>query len=669
MASSIFKYTLIFVVLSCLLWKSFGNLPGIEFSREYQVGELLEVKTRKLYSKQNLPFDFYYLMFCRPNPRRAAAENLGEVIFGDRIENSLYTFKVLKPITCRKLVDYVDPTCTNDNQEGCVKAECPKLSKTDVEAFIEKIDENYEAQMIIDNLPVANIQQQSTGFEKKGPDPKLKIDSKAYSKPDGFPIGCQSDDGKMHFINNHLSFHIKYNTIDDNSKFSIVGAAVVPSSIKHDEGSCIDGKPIPHHLDKVELSPTNNSNNQIVWTYSVEWEESNVPWASRWDAYLSLDSSNSSESHRLLSIINSLVIVLFLSGIVAMIMMRTLMADISKYNDDADIVLESGGIEDNNVGWKILNGDVFRPPRFYALLSITVGSGVQLAIMAFIVIVFTAIGFMSPTNRVGIARLILVMYGSLGGIAGFVSIYLYKIFGGTRWKTVCILTAIYFPGITSVLFLGINLLIWIGTKSSLAVPFLSIVWIGLVWMCLSLPTTFLGGYVANHMEFPTKRFNIIQRPLPTALPWYLNNYLLPFLTGILPFASVFIELYFILSSIWLHRFYYFFGFLLLVVMILIITCSEMTIVIAYFQLSNQNWNWWWSAYNNAGGSAIYILLYSIFYYVTKLNNAASNIGMAVAYFGYMFIISFTFFVITGSIGFISCYWFIHKIYSSINKFD
>ena len=34
--------------------------------------------------------------------------------------------------------------------------------------------------------------------------------------------------------------------------------------------------------------------------------------------------------------------------------------------------------------------------------------------------------------------------------------------------------------------------------------------------------------------------------------------------GVLPFGAVFIELFFIMSSVWLQRFYYVFGFLALV---------------------------------------------------------------------------------------------------------
>lgn len=57
--------------------------------------------------------------------------------------------------------------------------------------------------------------------------------------------------------------------------------------------------------------------------------------------------------------------------------------------------------------------------------------------------------------------------------------------------------------------------------------------------------------------------------------------------GILPFGAVFIELFFILSSVWSHQFYYLFSFLFLVFLILIITCAEISIVMCYFQLCSE----------------------------------------------------------------------------------
>jgi len=49
------------------------------------------------------------------------------------------------------------------------------------------------------------------------------------------------------------------------------------------------------------------------------------------------------------SIINSLMIVLFLTGMVAMIMMRTLRRDISQYNE-----LESAEEAQEETGWKLV---------------------------------------------------------------------------------------------------------------------------------------------------------------------------------------------------------------------------------------------------------------------------------------------------------------------------
>ena len=45
-------------------------------------------------------------------------------------------------------------------------------------------------------------------------------------------------------------------------------------------------------------------------------------------------------------------------------------------------------------------------------------------------------------------------------------------------------------------------------------------------------------------------------------------------SGILPFGTVFIELYFIMSSLWLHEVYYVFGFLFIVSLLTIIVCAE-----------------------------------------------------------------------------------------------
>ena len=64
-----------------------------------------------------------------------------------------------------------------------------------------------------------------------------------------------------------------------------------------------------------------------MYTYDVYWELSDISWASRWDAYLRMPGGRV----HWFSILNSLMVVLVMSSIVAMIMMRTIRRDLARY--------------------------------------------------------------------------------------------------------------------------------------------------------------------------------------------------------------------------------------------------------------------------------------------------------------------------------------------------
>lgn len=54
-------------------------------------GQEISPKVNKLTSiKTQLPYEYYSLPYCRPEKIQKHAENLGEVLRGDRIENSVY---------------------------------------------------------------------------------------------------------------------------------------------------------------------------------------------------------------------------------------------------------------------------------------------------------------------------------------------------------------------------------------------------------------------------------------------------------------------------------------------------------------------------------------------------------------------------------------------------
>ena len=273
------------------------------------------------------------------------------------------------------------------------------------------------------------------------------------------------------------------------------------------------------------------------------------------------------------SIINSLMIVLFLSGMVAMIMMRTLYRDISKYNQ-----LETQDEAQEETGWKLVHGDVFRPPTHSSLLCVYVGTGVQFFGMTLVTMIFAMLGFLSPSNRGGLMTAMVLLWVFMGLFAGYSSARLYKMFKGTEWKKNTLKTAFMFPGIVFCIFFVLNALIW-GEKSSGAVPFGTMFALVFLWFGISVPLVFIGSYFA-HMK-PTIEDPVRTKKIPrqiTEYGWYMQPIFFVFIGGILPFISIFIEFFFILTSIWLNQFYYIFGFIFIVFFILLITYAEITIV-------------------------------------------------------------------------------------------
>jgi len=309
--------------------------------------------------------------------------------------------------------------------------------------------------------------------------------------------------------------------------------------------------------------------------------------------------------------------------------------------------------------------EVFRPPPYGGLFSILVGTGVQVFAMSLLTLIFAVLGFLSPANRGGLMTALLLLFVFMGVFAGYYSTRVYKMFKLTDWRKNTLYTALTFPGLFFFIFFILNLLIR-ENKSAGAVPFSTLAALLVLWFCISVPLVFLGSYFAFRKPDvdPPCRVNIIPRMILPDRAWYTQPQFSILIGGILPFGAVFIEIFFIMSSVWLHQFYYVFGFLFIVFVILIITCAEIAIVMCYFQLCGEDWHWWWRSYLTAGSSAFYLFLYSILYFVTKLE--VVQVVSTVLFFGYMLLVSMAFFVLTGTIGFVACYLFVRKIYSSIH---
>jgi transmembrane 9 superfamily protein 2/4 len=168
------------------------------------------------------------------------------------------------------------------------------------------------------------------------------------------------------------------------------------------------------------------------------------------------------------------------------------------------------------------------------------------------------------------------------------------------------------------------------------------------------------GYKVDAVDFPVNTSNI-PRQIPDE-PWFMHPVLTAIISGIMSFGASFLEFFFIMSAIWMEQYYYVFGFLFLTFIILIVTVAEITTLFNYFQLCGEHYHWWWRSFMNGGATGIFVFLYSGWYFRTlEANSGASYI----LYFGYMALVSFGIFLITGSVGLFSCLWFNKKIYGSI----
>merc|ERR1712032_1708510 len=170
-----------------------------------------------------------------------------------------------------------------------------------------------------------------------------------------------------------------------------------------------------------------------------------------------------------------------------------------------------------------------------------------------------------------------------------------------------------------------------------------------------------GGFRQPTIELPT-RTNTIPRKIPEQ-PWFAHPSFTSLVGGVLPFGAVFTGLFFIMTSLWQHQFYYLFGFLAIVLGIVVVTCAEISIALTYFRLTSEDHEWWWPSFFASGSSSIYVFLYSVVYFTSRLQ--IEKFVSTVLYFGYMGLMAVLFFLVTGAIGTISSFIFVRAIYSSI----
>lgn len=398
----------------------------------------------------------------------------------------------------------------------------------------------------------------------------------------------------------------------------------------------------------------------IRFTYQVNWKTTNIEFSKRYEKYLDPQFFQ----HRIhwFSIFNSFMLVLFLVGLVTMILMRTLRKDYARYSreDELDDLERDLGDE---YGWKQVHGDVFRPPPYNILFSTLVGTGYQVTVVSLIVIVRSIIGDLY-VGRGSILSFIIFVYAGCAPISGYFGGGLYARNNGDQWIKQVLATAACLPLSVCATAFSVNF-VAIYYHAARAIPFGTMMVILCIWIFVVLPLTLVGAVIGRNVAgAPDNPCRV--SPIPRLIPekkWFMEPSVIVLIGGVLPFGSIFIEMYFIFTSFWAYKIYYVYGFMLLVFLILMIVTVCVTIVCTYFLLNAEDYRWQWTSFLAGASTSIYVYLYSIFYYLFKTK--MSGMFQTSFYFAYMALMSLVLGVMCGTLGFVGSNIFVRKIYRNI----
>jgi len=437
-------------------------------------------------------------------------------------------------------------------------------------------------------------------------------------------------------------------------------------SVEYNNNRIVEVNMTSDGLEPIEVG------HELSFSLTVVWKPTDKSFHNRFERYL----DNEFFEHQIhwFSIFNSFMMVIFLCGLVALILVRTLKKDYQKYSkDDGDLEgMERNLIEDT--GWKQVHGDVFRPPHYLMVFSALLGTGWQLMVIVTGVILFAIAGPVHGDvyeERGEIITTFIVCYTLSSVVAGYTSGAYYRQFfttpraeAGSRWQLTMGLTVIAMPSVVVAVLSTLNAIaLYYGTVNS--IPFLVLLKVFAIWCFVSVPLAIIGTMFGRHFggkaDFPC-RVNSIPRPIPEPA-WYGNPVFVVPLAGVLPFGAIFIELYFIFTSYWNYKFYYVYGFMLLVYIILAIVTMCSTIVAIYFLLNAENYHWQWSSLLSGGASGFYVFLYSLYYFYFKTN--MTGLLQTCFYFGYMGLQSMAMSLLCGTFGFMATNWFVHVIFRNV----
>lgn len=522
---------------------------------------------------------------------------------------------------------------------------CTTFSRVDIDA--KKLDmlkflitRHYRLFFQLDGLPVL-MRSRELNYAVRG-------------SPIGFtdPRTWSSYTGNGQFMYNHFRFVVTYQ--EDPVMFRgvrITGFDVSPVSIKHDESlsTCTGFDVANDPATYLSFEKIAEDHGPVTFSYDVRWEHSELQWADRWDVYfLGLPDYDI----HYYCMFQSALVILLTTALICKILVGICRKDIA-------------GVGKKETGWQHVHADVFRPPSSSPmLLSVFVGSGAHLGTAAILTMILNMLNVSNTMVTGSVLTSFVLVYALCGPIGGYVSVRLYKVCGGDDLKRNATLTALAVPGLSLVAFCLVSALIWI--EGGATVDCTTLLLLAALFGFVGIPLVFLGdrmGRSAPSISFPTKTSNTI-RPVP-ASKWMKRKFFAVFAGGFVSFASLYLEMQFLMTSLWLKQYCVTLGFLLTATVLTVIVGAQVSILICYSQLKSEDHRWWWVSFCSSATTGVFMGLFSLYYMHSSL--ALDGVFSSLIYLICMGMASFCVGLMYGSVGFLSCLWFTRTIFGALNR--
>ncbi|KAL0242883.1 hypothetical protein GEMRC1_005446 [Eukaryota sp. GEM-RC1] len=216
--------------------------------------------------------------------------------------------------------------------------------------------------------------------------------------------------------------------------------------------------------------------------------------------------------------------------------------DVTRYKKSSEALPTTLTLDDfDNVGWKQVSADVFRPPKKLSFLIASVALGVQLAatlgLLLFFQVFFSST--VAPYGGHSISLLIsLFVLSSV--IGGSTSGWFYKRLGGKDFAfNLVVLSLLYsLPALLTILILSFISNV---TQNTHALPLGSILYLLILFVFISFPLSVASGLVARRFSKqvePPVKVSLFPADIPVQ-PWFRSRMAFAALAGFLPFQQSF----------------------------------------------------------------------------------------------------------------------------------